>query len=106
MRTPDRWDWNDWSGPEDREPLGPNEEHLIRWGLTIALCLFLASHHPLAAVPIMLGLYLLMAAMGAALAASLNEEPVFAPHLTRWDEAAASAALGLLAWMATAIPAG
>jgi hypothetical protein len=32
----------------------------------------------------------------ATLGAALRKEPVLAPHFTRWDEAAASAALGLL----------
>ena len=30
MRTPDRWNWNDWLDPNDQDP---NQEHLIRWGL-------------------------------------------------------------------------
>lgn len=98
MRMPDPWDWNGWIDPEDRRPIGPNAEHLVRWGVTAALCLFLASLYPPEAVAVMLGSFLLLAALGAATAASLRGEPLFAPHFTRWDEAAASAALGLLAW--------
>ncbi|HYG85674.1 MAG TPA: hypothetical protein VD978_05410 [Azospirillum sp.] len=101
MRMPDRWDWNDWIDPEDRKPVGPNEEHLIRWGLTVVFSLFLASLCPIGTVPVMLGGLLLMAANVAAVAAALREDPVDASHLTLWDEAAASAALGLLALIAS-----
>jgi len=96
MRTPDGWNWNDLSGPDNRGPVDPNQEHLIRWGLTVAFSLFFASLYPLPVVPVMLGTFLLMGALGSCMAAGLRREPVFAPHLTTWDEAAASAALGLL----------
>ncbi|AWK86010.1 hypothetical protein [Azospirillum thermophilum] len=98
MRMPDPWNWIRWIDPEDRRPISPDAEHLVRWGVTVALCLFLASLYPPEAVPVMLGGFLLLAALAAAVAAGLRGEPLFAPHFTRWDEAAASAALGLLAW--------
>jgi len=96
MRTPDRWDWNDWIDPHDQEPVDPNQEHLIRWGLTVALCLFFASHYPMEMMAIRLAGFLLLGALMAAVGAALRKEPILAPHFTRWDEAAASAALGLL----------
>jgi hypothetical protein len=96
MRTPDRWDWNDWIDPNDQEPVDPNQEHLIRWVLTVALCLFFASHYPVEVMPIKLAGFLLLGALMATLGAALRKEAVLAPHFTRWDEAAASAALGLL----------
>ncbi|MBP2297052.1 hypothetical protein [Azospirillum rugosum] len=95
---PDPWDRNGWIDPEGQRPVGPNTEHLLRWGVTVALCLFLASLHPPEAVPVMLGGFLLLASLAAAAAAGLRGEPLIAPHFTRWDEAVASAALGLLAW--------
>jgi len=102
MRLHDPWGWNDWSG-RDNEPVGPNEEHLIRWGLTVALSLFFASLYPADLVLVMLGAFLLLGAVGAAVAAGVRGEEVFAPHLTRWDEAAASAALGLAALIAAPV---
>jgi hypothetical protein len=96
MRTPDRWDWNDWIDPNDQEPVDPNKEHLIRWTLMVVVCLFLASHFPVEVMAIKLSGFLLMGAVMAAIAAGLRQEPVFAPHFTWWDEAAASATLGLL----------
>ncbi|HYH37004.1 MAG TPA: hypothetical protein VD860_02190 [Azospirillum sp.] len=103
MRTPDWWDWNSWIDPDDRKPVGRNEEHLIRWGLTAAVCLFLASFQPPDRVCLALGTYLLLAAMTAAMVAGRRGELPWGPHITRWDEAAASAALGLLAWIVSAV---
>ncbi|MBP2294350.1 hypothetical protein [Azospirillum rugosum] len=105
MWMPDPWDWRGWKGPEDDKPLSRNEEHLIRWGLTVAFCLFVASLYPAELMP-MLGVLLLMGAIAAATAAELREEPVFAAHFTLWDEAAASAALGLLALLAPSLRPG
>jgi hypothetical protein len=101
MRTPDRWNWNDWLDPNDQEPVDPNQEHLIRWGLMVAFCLFFASHYPVEVMPIKLAGFLLLGALMAAIGAALREEAILAPHLTRWDEAAASAALGLLVLIAS-----
>ena len=105
MRMPDWWDWENWSEPDEAAaPVGPNQEHLVRWGLTVAACLFLASLCPAGTVPTMLGAFLIMGAWTAAIAAALREEPVDAPHLTLWDEAATLAALGLLAPMVAVLP--
>src|SRR3954454_11167783 len=100
MRTPDRWDWNDWIDPNDQEPVDPNREHLIRWTLMVVVCLFLASHFPVEVMAIKLSGFLLMGAIMAAIAAGLHQEPLLAPHFTWWDEAAASATLGLLVHVA------
>jgi len=100
MRTPDRWDWNDWIDPNDQEPVDPNREHLIRWTLMVVVCLFLASHFPVEVMAIKLSGFLLMGAIMAAIAAGLRQEPLLAPHFTWWDEAAASATLGLLVHVA------
>ena len=106
MRMFDPWDWHGWDEGEGGEPLGPNAEHLVRWGLTVAVCLFVASLYPVELVPGLLGVLLLMGAIAAATAAELRDEPVFAPHFTLWDEAAASAALGLLAWLVPSLQPG
>ena len=70
MRTPDWWGWNDWPDPEHHQPVEPNQEHLIRRGLTVSACLFFASLYPTAVVPAILGGFLILAAVGAAARAS------------------------------------
>lgn len=67
----------------------------------MALCLFFASSYPMEVMPIKLAGFLLLSALIAAIGAGLREEPILASHFTRWDEAAASAALGLLVLIAS-----
>ncbi|MEI8394830.1 MAG: hypothetical protein WCF85_08855 [Rhodospirillaceae bacterium] len=73
-----------------------NDQSLIRVGLTFAVCMLMASTAPLGLVfAILNGLLAACAIMALAVAAVLRDR-VFAPHLTRWDEAAALAAASLI----------
>ncbi|WP_119458711.1 hypothetical protein [Rhodospirillaceae bacterium SYSU D60014] len=90
------YDPRDWQGSRNGDPTDPNIDSLIRCGLAVALCLCLASFYPWELVPAVLSLFLLLAALGISLVATVCEERLDPPHLSRWDEAAACMALSLL----------
>lgn len=91
---PRNWRWpNGW---RDDQPVDPNTEHLIRWSLLVASCACIASFAPPEMMAAAFSALLHTASLASALTAYFKEERVDAPHLTNWDEAAASLAIGLL----------
>lgn len=74
-------------GQDGGQPLGHLQVSLIRLGLAVAVCFFLASHTLPALFPPTFHGFLLIAASITSLIAALRLEHPFAPVLTRWDEA-------------------
>ena len=94
----DRWSWlHSKTKPEEhRRPEGINREVATRWLASTALCLCFAVLVPSAQLGLSFGLLLIAAALSSVCLAALRGEPFQAPHLTAWDEALASSAMGLL----------
>lgn len=86
-----------WGGDEDE--VGPNERHLIRFGLIAAFCLFFASFAAPPLVPLLLADLLYLSAIGTAVLAAVLGERIREQTLTHWDESlallAASYGVGL-----------
>jgi hypothetical protein len=73
-----------------------NHQCLIRFGLAFAVSLVAASTAPPGlALASLNALLFLCSAVAAAVAGVLGDQP-FAPHLTRWDEAAALATASMV----------
>jgi len=75
---------------------GVNTASLLRVGLFVSLALLIASTMPAPLMVASLSSLLWVGSLVSALAAPFVREPVFAPHLTRWDEAAMLMAVSLL----------
>lgn len=83
-------------GPDDRESQAANLGRLIAVAVAAAAALAFASLMPGPLVaPVMRDL-LLVSAFGAVAAAALRREPLFAPAVTAWDQAALLLLLSLL----------
>lgn len=74
-----------------------NTAALLRFGLVVAVALFIASQAPRELVLATFGGLMLLGAIISCVLAALEAEEPFARHLTRWDEAAGLAALAFLA---------
>jgi hypothetical protein len=82
-------------GPADLQ--GLNHSALIRLAVMLAIALLFALAAPAALFAAALSSFLSLAALGFAFMAMLAREPVWQPHLTRWDIAAMLHGTGLLA---------
>lgn len=83
----------------DREslPVEVSRRGVVRLGLMVAVCFFLASMMPSGLVMATFSSLLTFAALVSALLAALTREPVWAGHVTRWDQSSVLLALGLIA---------
>lgn len=70
---------------------------VMRVGAFCAVGFFLASHLPTAMVGLAFAQFLTVAALACATLGAILRQPLFAPVVTRWDEAAT---LGLIAMLA------
>ncbi len=73
-----------------------NTASFLRFGALFALAFFFASTAPNDLVVASLSSLLFLGALGTVLVAVVTGQVVRAPHLTRWDEAAALMALSVL----------
>jgi hypothetical protein len=94
----DRWSWlhSKTKPDQHRRPWEINQEVVTRWLASAALCLCFAVLAPAGHLGLTFGLLLVAAALSSACLAALRGEPFHAPHLTAWDEALASSAVGLV----------
>jgi hypothetical protein len=94
----DRWSWlhSKTKLDQHRRPWEINQEVVTRWLASAALCLCFAVLAPAGHLGLTFGLLLVAAALSSACLAALRGEPFHAPHLTAWDEALASSAVGLV----------
>ncbi len=101
MAAFDPIDWFDgrsWLRPPERRSRRPgdiNREVVHRWLAAVAFCLCFAGLSPPAHLPLAFAGLLLVAALASAGVALVRGERPMSPHLTAWDEAALSLALGL-----------
>ena len=72
---------------------------LLRVAAVFALSLLFSSQLPHVLVPVAMAQMLGFAALASAAVALLTRQPVMAPRITPWDEAAALLAMSLLAGM-------
>jgi hypothetical protein len=87
----------------EREPegTGSSRRWLIRLGLIVAICFLFASMMPAGLIMATFSSLAMLGALATAVLAALLREPVWANHLTRWDQASLLLALGLIAgWTA------
>jgi hypothetical protein len=84
---------------QKREPkaAASSRRGLIRLGLIVAICFFFASMMPAGLIMASFSSLAMLGALATAVFAALLREPVWADHLTRWDQASLLLALGLLA---------
>ena len=66
-----------------------NAQSATRLAIIMAICFALSAMAPPGLVLATFSSLLFVGAMVSMLAGTLRREPLFAPHLTRWDEAAA-----------------
>lgn len=83
----------------DREalPVEVSRRGLLRLGLIVAVCFVLASMMPSGLVMATFSSFMTFAALASALLAALMREPIWAGHVTRWDQSSVLLALGLIA---------
>lgn len=83
----------------DREPLPVevSRRGLLRLGLIVAVCFVLASMMPSGLVMATFSSLLTFGALASAVLAALTREPIWAGHVTRWDQSSVLLALGLIA---------
>ena len=81
--------------PRSRRPEDINREVVHRWLAAVAICLCFAGLGPPAHLPLAFAGLLLVAALASAGVAVMRGERPMSPHLTGWNEAALSLALGL-----------
>jgi hypothetical protein len=72
-----------------------NQETLLRWVMVVAFCLCFASLGPPHLVPVAFAGLLFVAALASIGMALVRGDRPTAPHLTLWDEASFSLALGM-----------
>ena len=65
-----------------------NAQSATRLVIILAICFALSALAPAGLVLATFSSLLFVGAMASMLAGTVRREPVFAPHLTRWDEAA------------------
>lgn len=87
---------------EDRPPGHPPDisTALLRIAAFFAVGLLLASQLPVALVGVAISQFLTVAAFATATVAAILRQPLFAPILTRWDEAAILGVIAMLAAIA------
>jgi hypothetical protein len=73
----------------DPQEIDPNTVSMTRFALLSAFSMLLASMWPSELFAVMLAGFLFINALTSAFVAMIKRQPVWSPHLTRWDEAAA-----------------
>jgi hypothetical protein len=95
----DWWSRRSWFAPDEardrRRSEDVNREALHRWLAVVAFCLCFAGLGPVGHLPWVFAGLLVAAAFASAAVALANREHPLSGHLTAWDEAAWSLALGL-----------
>lgn len=84
-------------GEEERIRWARNHDVLVRFGILLAVAVFIASSVPAPLFAATFSSFMLIFSIGSALAAGFARETLAPDHLTRWDQAAALMALSLLA---------
>ena len=91
--------------PEDRRSEGEHRQRsrsvMTVFFLLCALSLLLVSALPVALIPPALSQLLSLGSFCAMIVALFNRDPLFADHLTHWDQAAGFLALSLVAGLFT-----
>jgi hypothetical protein len=97
MSTFDPRDWipSGWARDRERRPQELDREVVGRWLTALAFCLCFAALAPSGLFLTAFAGLLLVAGLASAGLALIRGDPVLARHLTAWDEAAWSLALGL-----------
>ena len=83
--------------PEEQERQARNNAALLRFAVLLGAALIIAAATPPALFAATFSGFLFIFSVGSAIAAGLTREPLFAPVLTRWDQAAALMAFSILA---------
>jgi len=71
------------------QEIDPNNVSMMRFALLSGFSMLLAAMWPFELFAVMLAGFLFINALTSALVAAIKRQPVWSPHLTRWDEAAA-----------------
>ena len=82
---------------EEQERQARNTTALVRFALLFGVALVIASSAPPAFFAATFSSFLFVFSVGSAIAAGLARDALFAPTLTRWDQAAALMAISILA---------